>query len=352
MALAELGGLGDSEGPFHVKHAIPPLYHSGAAAPPAAMEWSSWAATSAGDIAERSNRVMTAWTRRTVCLSVLAAPLILGSRCARADETEPALDAIERRLGGRLGISVGTPERILISHRAGERFPMCSTFKVLAVAAVLARVDAGSESPDRVIAFGPGDLLSYAPVTRKALDAGGGTGRMTVSDLCAAAIEWSDNSAANLLLTTLGGPGALTQWLRGVGDPITRLDRTEPTLNTSLPGDPRDTTSPAAMRETLGRVLLGSALSPSARARLEAWMVASRTGLKRLRAGLPPDWPVGDKTGTGDNGTFNDVAILRPPGHAPVFACVYITGAEAPAEAVEAAYAEIGRLAAARAGGA
>ncbi|MCJ2095049.1 class A beta-lactamase [Methylobacterium sp. J-072] len=295
---------------------------------------------------------MTSWTRRTACLSTLAAPLILRRGLARAEESEPALAAIERRLGGRLGVSAGTQAGVVLSHRADELFPMCSTFKALAAAAVLARVDAGSESLDRAIAFGPDDLLSYAPITRKTLEAGGGTGRMTVSDLCAAALEWSDNSAANLLLTALGGPEALTLWLRGIGDSVTRLDRNEPTLNTALPGDPRDTTSPAAMRDTLGRVLVGPVLSAASRARLEAWMAASRTGLKRIRAGLPPDWPVGDKTGTGDNGTFNDVAILRPPGHAPVFACVYITGAQVPAEAVEAAYAEIGRLVAARAGGA
>ncbi|SFM57931.1 class A beta-lactamase [Methylobacterium pseudosasicola] len=295
---------------------------------------------------------MLSWTRRTACLSALAAPLILRSGLAHAQETELALTAIERRLGGRLGVSVGTQAGVLLSHRVDELFPMCSTFKVLAAAAVLARIDAGTDSLDRVIAFGPGDLLSYAPITRKTLDAGGGTGRMTLSELCAAALEWSDNSAANLLLTALGGPEALTRWLRSIGDPVTRLDRDEPTLNTALPGDPRDTTSPAAMRDTLGRVLLGSVLSAASRGRLEAWMVASRTGLKRIRAGLPPDWPVGDKTGTGDNGTFNDVAILRPPGHAPVFACVYITGAQVPAEAVEAAYAEIGRLVAARVGAA
>ncbi|CAM3181644.1 class A beta-lactamase [Methylobacterium mesophilicum] len=297
---------------------------------------------------------MTSWTRRTVCLGVLAAPVLLRPASARADEAEPALAEIERRLGGRLGVSAGTQERVLLSHRADELFPMCSTFKALAVAAILARVDAGSESLDRAVGFGPGILLSYAPVTRKVVEAGGGTGRMTISDLCAAAIVWSDNSAANLLLTALGGPEALTVWLRGTGDTRTRLDRDEPTLNTALPGDPRDTTSPEAMRQTLGRVLLGPVLSAASRGQLEAWMVGCQTGAKRLRGGLPPDWIVGDKTGSGDNGTFNDVAILRPsgspPGRAPVLACVYVTGATAPAAAVEAAYAEIGRLMAARVG--
>lgn len=264
-------------------------------------------------------------TRRTL----LAAPLILPARslfAAGAPDLAPDLAAIESRLGGRLGVAAGSAERVLLDHRAEERFPFCSTFKVLAVAAILARVDAGSEDLDRTIRYGADDLLSYAPVTRKALE-----------------------TAANLLLVPLGGPAGLTAWLRGIGDPVTRLDRTEPTLNEAIPGDPRDTTTPEAMRATLGRILLGSVLSPSARARLEGWMVASQTGFKRLRAGLPTDWPVGDKTGSGDNGSFNDVAILRPPGRAPVIAAVYMTGMTAPAAVWESAYAEIGRLIAARA---
>jgi beta-lactamase class A len=286
---------------------------------------------------------MTDRTRRTLCRSLLVAPLILRGRAACA-ETEADLAAIERRLGGRLGVSAGGPGGTRLRYRADARFPMCSTFKVLAVAAVLARVDAGAETLDRTITFGPGDLLRYAPVSRKVLEAGGGTGRMPVSEVCAAALEWSDNTAANLLLARLGGPEGLTAWLRRTGDPVTRLDRTEPTLNSALPGDPRDTTTPGAMHETLDRILLGSVLSPSARGQLEGWMRAAQTGLKRLRAGLPPDWPVGDKTGTGDNGSVNDVAILRPPGRAPVIATVYVTGSAVPAATCEAAFAEIGRL--------
>jgi beta-lactamase class A len=289
-------------------------------------------------------------TRRALCHALLAAPLILPRRARAAGE--PDLAAIEGRVGGRIGVAAGPADRLLIRHRAEERFPLCSTFKALAVAAVLARVDAGSETLDRIVPYGADALLSYAPVTRKALEARGGAGRLPVADLCAAALEWSDNTAANLLLADLGGPERLTAWLRGLGDPVTRLDRTEPTLNSALPGDPRDTTTPEAMRATLGRILLGSVLAPPSRNRLEAWMVGSRTGFKRLRAGLPEDWTVGDKTGSGDNGSFNDVAILRPPGRAPVLAAVYVTGATAPAATIESAYAEIGRLIAARVSGA
>ncbi|MEE7485230.1 class A beta-lactamase [Methylobacterium oryzae] len=284
--------------------------------------------------------------RRAVGRGLLAAPL---ARPARAAEAEPDWAAIERRLGGRLGISATTADRVLAAHRAEERFPMCSTFKVLAVAAVLARVDAGRETLDRILTYGPGDLLGYAPVTRKTLEAGAGTGRMSVADLCAATLIWSDNTAANLLLAPLGGPEGLTAWLRSTGDSVTRLDRTEPTLNTALPGDLRDTTTPGAMRATLGRILLDPVLSPASRGRLEAWMIACETGRKRLRAGLPPDWIAGDKTGSGDNGSVNDVAILRPPGHAPILVAVYVTASTASAETCAAAYAEIGRLIAARA---
>ncbi|MEL6061558.1 MULTISPECIES: class A beta-lactamase [unclassified Methylobacterium] len=286
-------------------------------------------------------------TRRTLCRSLLAAPLILSMRRATA-AADPDITAIERRIGGRIGVAAGSADRILLHHRADERFPMCSTFKVLEAAAVLARVDAGSETLDAMVSYGAGDLLSYAPVTRKALAASGGTGRLSVAELCAAALVWSDNTAANLLLARIGGPAGLTAWLRGIGDPVTRLDRDEPTLNSALPGDPRDTTTPEAMRRTLGRILLGSLLAPPSRDRLEAWMAGSQTGLKRLRAGLPRDWTIGDKTGSGDNGTVNDVAILQPPGRAPVTVAVYITGSTLPAAAVESAHAEIGRLVAAR----
>lgn len=282
-------------------------------------------------------------TRRTLCRTLIAAPLVLPVRGARAAEESDIAD-LERRIDGRIGIAAGMTHRVLLRHRADERFPMCSTFKILAVAAVLARVDAGAETLDAMVSYGAGDLLSYAPVTRKALAAGGGVGWISVADLCAAALTWSDNTAANLLLARLGGPGGLTAWLRGTGDPTTRLDRNEPTLNSATPGDPRDTTTPEAMRASLDRILLGSVLAPPSRDRLEGWMVGCQTGFKRLRAGLPSPWIVGDRTGSGDNGTFNDVAIVRSPGRAPVTVTVYITGVTQPAAAVESAYAEIGGL--------
>ncbi len=293
---------------------------------------------------------MSSPTRRTACIG-LSARLLAAALPAHAQSgAEARWRALEERTGGRLGVSVGGPGRPLLAWRADERFPFCSTFKVLLAAAVLARVDAGVERLDRRLTLHEADLLSYAPVSRKAVEDGGGSGRMTVAEACAAALVWSDNTAANLLFALVGGPTGLTQWVRTTGDVVTRSDRTEPTLNTALPSDPRDTTSPVAMRGALTQILLGAALTPDSRDRLEAWMVGAQTGFKRLRAGLPAGWRVGDKTGTGDNGTYNDVAILRPPGRPPLVATVSLTGATAPAVTCEAVHAEIGRLIAADVG--
>lgn len=287
-----------------------------------------------------------AHTRRAVvaglALAARALPALAQDRFAAAADR---IAAVETRIGGRIGVAFRDPTGVFLGHRADALFPMCSTFKALAAAAILARVEAGTESLDRRIAYGAADLESYGPVTRAALETAGGTrAEMSLDDLCAAAVVWSDNTAANLMLCALGGPAALTAWLRGQGDAVTRLDRTEPTLNTALPGDPRDTTSPAAITATLERCLLGDALTRPNRARLEAWMVACETGKTKLRAGLPPAWPVGDKTGSGDNNTANVVAIIRPPGRAPILAGIYMTGSDASAPARDAGHAEIGRI--------
>jgi beta-lactamase class A len=232
------------------------------------------------------------------------------------------LAALEKSAGGRLGVAVlDTGSGAKLIHRADERFPMCSTFKLLASAAVLKRVDAGSEALERFAPYGQADLLDYAPVTKAHLAAGG----MTLGELCAAAIDWSDNTAANLILNAIGGPEGLTAFARSLGDSVTRLDRNEPTLNTAIPGDPRDTTIPIAMARDMQSVLIGDVLSEASRTKLEAWLIADKVGDKRLRAGLPPDWGIGDKTGSGDHGTANTIAILRPPNRAPLMAAVYYT---------------------------
>jgi beta-lactamase class A len=267
-----------------------------------------------------------------------ATPAVAFAGGAGADATFAALEA---RHGGRLGVAaldLGTGRRW--EHRAGERFPLCSTFKLLATAAVLARVDAGKDRLDRRVHYGPQSLLAYAPVTREHA----GRGWMTLGDLCIAAITLSDNTAANLLLESIGGPGAVTRYARSLGDPTTRLDRWEPTLNTAIPGDPRDTTAPAAMVHDMRRLLTGDALSKPSRDRLNAWLAAGQTGEARLRAGLPREWFTGDKTGSGANGSTNDVAIARPPRGGPLLIAAYYTGSTAPPAVREAVLASVARI--------
>ncbi|WP_243317452.1 class A beta-lactamase [Geothrix paludis] len=288
---------------------------------------------------------------RILCTALLliqalqAAPPTPASARTPAQAPAPArLAALEARTGGRLGVvalDTGTGRRI--AHRGEERFPLCSTFKVLLAGAVLARVERGRERLDRPITYTKADLLDYAPVTAARV----AEGRLTVAELCAAAVEASDNTAANLLLQALGGPAEVTAFARGLGDPVTRLDRTEPALNTAIPGDPRDTTSPAAMVDSLKAMLLGGALEPASCQRLEGWMRGCLTGGDRLRAGLPVIWAIGDKTGTGARGTVNDVAILRPPGRAPILVAAYYTGSRAPMKDRNAVLAKVGRIVAA-----
>jgi beta-lactamase class A len=251
------------------------------------------------------------------------------------------LAEIEAREGGRLGVFVrDTGTGATIQHRADERFPMCSTFKLLAAAATLKRVDAGAERLDRTIAYGPNDLLDYAPVAKAHVAEGG----MTLADLCAAAIDWSDNTAANLILQAIDGPAGFRQFARSLGDEVTRLDRNEPTLNEATPGDERDTTSPRAMAADMQKVLLGDALSDQSRRQLEAWLIDDKVGDKRLRAGLPPSWRIGDKTGSGDHGTTNTIAIIRAPDQAPILAAVYYTESSAPMYMRNSTHREIGAL--------
>lgn len=200
----------------------------------------------------------------------------------------PALHAqfarIESQTGGRLGVAMlDTHNRIVAGYHANQRFPVCSTWKLLAVAALLRQVDEGHENLERRIRFSASELVVYAPVTKDHVDATG----MSLRELCDAALVWSDNTAGNLLLAALGGPSAITRFARAIGDPVTRLDRTEPTLNEATPGDARDTTSPRAMLGDLDTLLLGNALTPPSRARLNAWLAASQTGARLLRAGFP-----------------------------------------------------------------
>ncbi len=270
--------------------------------------------------------------------------LVLGAAAGAGVGLGAAVDqlaAIEARTGGRLGVAaLDTASGQRLAHRAGERFAMCSTFKLLAAAAVLERVDRGLERLDRFVRYGRADLLAYAPVTTAHV----GDGGMPLDALCAASIEYSDNTAANLLLAAIRGPPGWTHFARALGDPISRLDRNEPALNTAAPGDPRDTTAPQAMLADLRAVALGGVLAPASRQRLTGWLVDCQTGGARLRAGLPHGWRVGDKTGTGDGGSANDIAIAFAPG-GPILIASYLTGAvNAAPDARDAAHAAVARV--------
>ncbi|MBQ0959813.1 class A beta-lactamase [Ideonella sp. 4Y11] len=284
-------------------------------------------------------------TRRhwiSTLLATLAAPA-LGA-------VPDALAALERRQGGRLGVALqdlaGGPG---LAHRADERFALCSTFKLWLAAATLAQVDAGRWRLDERLHWDAADAVPHMPVVATQDPRAG----MTLAALAEAAQCHSDNLAANLLLRHLGGPQALTAWLRTQGDHVTRLDRPEPAMNQVRAGDEQDTTTPAAIAANLVRLLRGDMLGAASRERLLGWMRATRTGQRRLRAGLPAGWTAGDKTGTGlDDGLpdrINDVAIVWPPGgRAPRVVAAYYEGPLRGSRRVrpqdEAVLAAVGRL--------
>lgn len=231
-----------------------------------------------------------------------------------------ALSELDRASQGRLGVSLlDSGSGQVVSYRGDERFLMLSSFKTLAAAYVLARSDQGEEQLSRRIAITEADMLEYAPVTRRHIGPRG----VTLAELCHATITTSDNTAANLILRSYGGPQALTEFIRDLGDTVTRHDRYEPELNQADPVEPMDTTSPNAMSLTLNALLFGSALKSESRQLLRAWLTANTTGDKRLRAGVPSDWIIGEKTGTAQTGA-NDVGFIQPPGDSPVIVSVYL----------------------------
>jgi len=295
-------------------------------------------------------------TRRGAAAAALG--LVLGERLSPARAQAPlttlspslsaasapvrdALRALEVRSGGRLGVAaVDTGSGRWIGHRADERFAMCSTHKFLTAAAILSLVDQGRLTLDQRVSYSRADLLDYAPVASKNLD----TGFMTVDALCAAAVSWSDNTADNLLLGLLGGPEGWTRYARQIGDATSQLDRIEPALNAAIPGDLRDTTTPDGMVRNLNAVLLGNALSDASRTRLESWMADNTVTASLLPAGLPAGWRVSDKSGAGQNGTRNDIGVIRPPKAAPILAAVYCTEATLQSASRDGLIADAGRI--------
>jgi beta-lactamase class A len=268
--------------------------------------------------------------RRSLLLAAIATPLSglhlpihANNQKISRQTAQEELKKIEARSGGKLGVSainMSTDNRV--EYRAEERFPFCSTFKVMVAAAILQRSTTETSLLQKRIHYKKEDTdkSGYAPVTQKHLVDG-----MTVSELCAATLQYSDNAAANFLMKELGGPAAITAYMRSIGDNVFRLDRWEPELNTAIPGDERDTSTPAAMESSLEKLALGSALSQAQREQLMNWLKGNTTGGKRMLAGVPRGWLVADKTGTGSYGTTNDIGILLPPGGGALVTAIYFT---------------------------
>jgi beta-lactamase class A len=275
--------------------------------------------------------------RRDVLCSTLA---LLASPALAQRAPIIALTDYERDSGGHIGVyAKNLRTGAEVSWRAHERFVMCSSFKASLAACVLASVDRGQARMDELIAYSPADLMEWAPVAKQNME----KGAMSVVDMCEAAVELSDNTCASALLARFGGPSALTAFWRSIGDTVSRLDHNEPQLNRTPPGDPQDTTTPAAMAGNLRRLILGKALSPTSRERLTGWMLGCKTGDNRLRAGLPKVWRVGDKTGNNGKDAFGDIAVTWPMRGEPVVICAYTRGGVPTPHLVDDVFAEIGR---------
>ncbi|MEU9081462.1 class A beta-lactamase [Streptomyces sp. NPDC048357] len=257
------------------------------------------------------------------------------------------LRALEREYGARLGVYArDTATGRTVLYRADELFPMCSLFKTMAAAAVMRDLDRDGAFLARRIRYTLADVTAAGggSVTERPENIAGG---LTVAELCSAAISQSDNAAGNLLLRELGGPTAITGFCRSVGDRTTRLDRWEPALNSAEPSRVTDTTSPRAIGRTYGRLVLGDALTPRHRELLTRWLLATTTSGDRFRAGLPADWVIGDKTGSGSYGTSNNVGVAWPPGRPPVVLSVLTTRPDASAPRADALVAKAARTLAA-----
>ncbi len=251
-----------------------------------------------------------------------------------SDAAEPQFARLEEEYDARLGVyalDTGTGE--FVEYRADERFAYCSTFKVLAFGAVLQQTPV--EDLDRVITYTEDDLVNYTPITEQHVDTG-----MSLLDIGAAALSYSDNTAANLLLEELGGPQALDEALEEIGDDVINVVRTEPGLSEAVPGDDRDTSTPRAMATSLEAFTLGDALTEDKREIVIDMMIGNMTGDDLIRAGVPDNWRVGDKTGSGGYGTRNDIAVLWPPEGDPIVLAVMSSRDEEGAESDDALIAE------------
>lgn len=280
--------------------------------------------------------------RSFIAMTAIAVPRLLRAEIPLdGSSLSRSFARLEQANGGRLGVAIlDTATGARMDYRGAERFPMCSTFKFLLVAAVLRRIDRRRDTLERAVGIPPKPLLFNSPLTEPHARRS-----MSVAALCHAALTRSDNTAANLLLESIGGPSGVTRFARSIGDKVTRLDRMETALNDSLADDPRDTTSPVAIAGDLESVLLGGALSAASRAQLTVWMEQAVTGGDRLLADLPEGWRAADKTGSNGEHTSNDIAVFWPEGRPPFIVAAYITQCPGPESKRAAMLAEIGRLA-------
>lgn len=250
------------------------------------------------------------------------------------------IELTEAKLDARIGVTVNAlGSELSWEYNSNDRFPMSSTFKTIACAALLHRIDEGLDQLDRVVTFNEEELVTYSPIT----EARSGDIGMTLAELCEATITLSDNTAGNLVLSAIGGPKGFTDFARSIGDDVTQLDRWETDLNEALPGDLRDTTTPNAMAALLEELLVGDTLSVSSRNQLESWLRGNVVGDALLRAGIPNDWEIGDKTGAGGYGSRSIAAIMWPPSGSPIISAIYITETDASFEDRNLAIAQIGR---------
>lgn len=254
-----------------------------------------------------------------IIIGFFSMPLLADTSPIKPNTLQEKLAKLEVDADGRIGVlATNTANNSQLAYRAEERFSMNSTAKLMVVAAILKLSVAKDYSLQQKITYQKKDLVEYSPVTKQHLNGG-----MTIAELCAATIMQSDNTAMNLLTRKLGGPHAVTNFARSIGDNTFRLDRFEPEMNWRELNDLRDTSTPAAMETSLRQLVLGDVLLESQRKQLQTWLINNTTGDARIRAGLPKGWIVGDKTGSGDYGATNDIAVIWPPKCAPIVLTIY-----------------------------
>lgn len=249
----------------------------------------------------------------------LCMPTFASIGLLKQSSVQKKFELLENSLDGKIGVyAINTENNQHIEYRANEFFPIQSTFKLILVSAFLKKSMADKQLLQQNLRYTKQDLIPGSPITEKHLDSG-----MTIFQLCAAAMRYSDNTATNLLMKKIGGPKAVSTFARSIGDQHFRIDHWEPYLN-SDPSDRHDSSTPMAMEQSLQKLILGNILGAAQRKQLVGWMKSNTTGNTKIRAGVPEGWLVADKTGSSTHyGVSNDIAVLWPPHHAPIVVALY-----------------------------